>query len=279
MIGKFLVSMFGDRARLLPGLHPNTTVDWIPVDSDDPPGLPDKWRGGFTPGPWRQNDAPMNGLYLRHVPPAADTLPGQVDGMAVLDGWRVGYWRGPLALADWTHPLVSHWNQHLPGARLSFGWWLDAAEYGVDAVVGGWQPWCSVEATCRDVARYVDQVERSPLDLEWKVERRNILSVARKETLAELFPGQLSELQVRYRDVLLGAGHDDRYYRDVAPLVGYAAVRPADYLGDDGYRGLEDAPFAVEGLIRGLPPVTTCGTMMRPGSCQRHGSYPVGANT
>jgi hypothetical protein len=233
------------------------TGSWELVDPHDPHGLPAGWRG--VPGPWRHAGKPMHGLYER---PASDTeLVGQLDGMAVLNGWRAGYWRGPATVAAWSSPLVSYWNPLLAqgDGRLSACYWVDDDDWTAEAVLTGWKPFGSLSCS-RSYAREVRaRATDAPFRIDVSDYGRDGISLARTASLSELYPS-LPQLLQAYAAVL----PFEVYQSEVASLGGIDRdSRPADFL-DDGFAVLEEGPLARLGLVLGYPPLVTAGWLQRP---------------
>jgi hypothetical protein len=245
------------------------TGSWQLVDADDPADLPDSWRG--VPGPWRQDGTPMHGLYAR---PAADAgLLDQLDGMAVLHGWRAGFWRGPAALAGWSSPLVSYWNPLLAqgDGRFSIASRVDHDVWTAAAVISGIKPYGYLSCSRRFAAEVRARAVDAPFGIAVSDYSNGGIDLARTATLAQLFP-QLPQLLTAYAGALPFVS----YARDVRPLGEAAAtVSPADFLGQAGFLALESGPLAVLGLVLGYPPLVTAGWLQRPaGMWVERGSLP-----
>lgn len=240
---------------------------WQLTDATDPPGLPPRWRG--TPGRWRQHGAPMHGLYQR--PAGDEQLADQVDGMAVLNGWRCGRWRGPAGLATWTSPLVSYWNPLLAqgNGRLSAFRWLDHDAYSADALLGGWKPYAYLSCSrgqARDIAA---RAAAGPLGVAVSRRRWGGIDLARTEPLGLLFP-DLGGLLRAYHRVLPEPVFD----AEVLPVGAMTDCTPADFV--DRFDELEAGPAALLGLVLGYPPLVTAGFLLRPipGWWAERGSLP-----
>lgn len=264
-----MLTHFLKRTAVPPALR--DTGSWQPVDGGDPPGLPDNWRG--VPGPWRQDGEVMHGLYAR---PAADVeLVDQLDGMAVLNGWRCGYWRGPATLAAWTSPLVSHWNPLLAqgDGRLSVCSRVDHDEWTADAVLGGWKPYGYLSCSRRFAREVRARAADAPFGVAVSRYSHGGISLARTATLAELYrQDRLLELFHAYAAAL----PFESYAVEVRALPGLTVTRsPADFLDHDGFAELEQGPLPLMGLVLGYPPLVTAGWLQRPaGMWVERGSLP-----
>jgi hypothetical protein len=242
------------------------TGSWQLLDAGDPPGLPGRWRG--LPGPWRAEGRPMHGLYTR---PATDILVDQLDGMAVLNGWRAGFWRGPAALAGWTSPLVSYWNPLLAqgDGKLSTAGRLDHNKWTADAVLGGWKPYGGLSCSRRYAGEVRSRAIDAPFEIDVSDYHRGGITLARTAYLGELYPN-LQQLLDAYAAVL----PFETYHREVAPLAGVdRTICLADFLDD--FAELENGPLARLGLVLGYPPLVTAGWLQRPGGLwAERGSLP-----
>jgi hypothetical protein len=251
-----MLTAFIKRTAVPPALR--DTGSWQPVDAGDPPGLPEQWRG--VPGPWRAQGQPMHGLYAR---PADDVeLVHPHDGMAVLNGWRCGFWRGPAALATWTSPLVSYWNPLLAqgDGRLSVCSRVDYDEWTADAVLGGWKPYGYLSCTRRFAREVRARATDAPFEVDVSDYHHGGISLARTAYLRELYPN-LRQLLDAYAAVL----PFESYQREVATLGGFDLDScPADFLDD--FAALENGPLARLGLVLGYPPLVTAGCLQRPAS-------------
>jgi hypothetical protein len=252
-----LIHLLRRTTRVVPAALTDTG-SWQLSDDTDPPGLPEHWRG--VPGPWRAEGRPMHGLYTR---PATDVgLDDQLDGMAVLHGWRAGYWRGPAALAGWSSPLVSYWNPLLAqgDGKLSATTRLDHDDWTAEAVLAGVKPYGYLSCG----RRYAREVRARAADTAFPIEVSDYscggISLARTESLAELYPN-LPQLLHAYAAVL----PFESYQREVTPLGGIDRhARPVDFLDD--FTALENGPLARCGLVLGYPPLVTAGWLQRPAS-------------
>jgi hypothetical protein len=253
-------------ARAVPAALPNLG-SWQLVDDTDPPGLPAGWRG--VPGPWRRDGEPMHGLYSR----AANDpeLVDQLDGMAVLNGWRAGFWRGPAALATWSSPLVSYWHPLLAqgDGRLGPCAHVDHNRWTAEAVLGGWKPYGYLSCGRRYAREVRARAADAPFPVDVSGYSRGGIALARTAYLAELYP-HIEQLLAAYRRVL----PFETYHREVDSLAHVDwRVRPADFLDDFGE--LEGGPLARLGLVLGYPPLVTAGWLQRPaGMWAERGSLP-----
>ncbi len=243
------------------------TATWRLHDGADPCGLPERWR--TLPGVWWRRGRPMHGLYTR---PAADPeLTDQAEGIAVLNGWRCGVWRGPAGMPRFRSPLVSPWNPILAqgDGRLGPRAFLDWDEYVADAVLGGWKPYGYLRCTRRYAEEVADRAGAAPFDVAVSDFDDGWISLARTETLAELFPN-LGDLVGDYAAVL----PVEVFEREELALATATTWRPADFLDDFG--ALEKGPGPVRGLILGYPPMATAGSLLRPmpGWATEYGSLP-----
>lgn len=237
------------------------TGTWQLSDGRDPAGLPVRWRA--TPGRWWRRCRPMHGVY--HRPAADPQLPDQLDGMAVLNGWRCGFWRGPAAMAAWRSPLISYWNPILAqgSGRLNLTSSLDWDQYTADAVLGGFKPYgyllCTAEQDKQLAARAAAApfgVAVSDYDPDPHVEGSGWVTLARTEPLDELVP-DIGGLLRAYHAALPA----ELFEEEALPLGSVTDWRPADFLDD--FEVIERGPSAILGLILGYPPLVTAGALLR----------------
>lgn len=255
-------------ARAEPCWSPRTR-GWQRVEAADPPGLPVDWRR--LPGRWWQAGKPMHGLYTR---PAADPhLVDQVDGMAVLHGWRCGVWRGPAGMAAWSSPLVSYWHPILAqgDGRLSPLGWVDPNTYTADAVLAGQKPYGYLQCSRTQARKIRARAAYASVDVavsEFAPDGDDgWLTLGRTESLDQLHR-DIGALLRAYHQVLPPALFEE----EALPLGSVTDWSPADFLDDDPAR----LPDPICGLIYGYPPLVTAGSMLRkvPGWWVERGSLP-----
>ncbi|MEV0732401.1 hypothetical protein [Polymorphospora sp. NPDC050346] len=252
-----------ETGRVWPGWTPGNR-SWTLLADSAPPMPPATLTG--MPGPWRQQGRPMQGIYTR---PAADPVPGQIDGMAVLNGWHCQSWRGPEAMTEWTHPLVSYWQPVMAQGNAQVGWraYMNPDAYVVNAVATGRKPAGYAETNLDGYRRVLNR-------LAWSDQRvattynDGVLYLGSTLTLADLYgPDHLARLMGMYHQVL----DDDVWHRQVLPISNYLDARLIDLIATR----LDGLPLPVRALVLGYPPLVTAGWLLRPlGPWAERGSLP-----